>query len=127
MIERETGVLKERPMVARVIYNRLKKGMRLQIDATVQYALPKVKKNLTYDDLKVESPYNTYLHDGLPPGPICSPSISSIQGALWPDTNDYLYYVLKPALDGTHNFAETDSEFEKFAQAYHEANAASGN
>ncbi|MDR2610968.1 MAG: endolytic transglycosylase MltG [Clostridiales Family XIII bacterium] len=125
MIERETSVEAEKSVIARVIYNRLKKDMKLQIDATVQYALPEVKKNLTYDDLKVESPYNTYLHKGLPPGPICSPSISSIKGALWPDTNEYLYYVLKPALDGTHNFAKTDSEFEKYKKEYKDANSGS--
>jgi UPF0755 protein len=125
MIERETRVADERAVVARVIYNRLKKNMRLQIDATVQYALPEVKKFLSYEDLKVDSPYNTYLHDGLPPGPICSPRVESISAALWPDKNDYLFYVLKPEMDGSHNFAETESEFFRYKEAYSKANGLS--
>jgi UPF0755 protein len=122
MIERETAVEDEKPLVARVIYNRLKINMRLQIDATIQYALPEVKKFLTYDDLKIDSPYNTYTHDGLPPTPICSPQISSIKAALYPADNDYLYYVMKPEMNGSHNFAATESEFNKYKKEYADAN-----
>ena len=71
MIEREIQVADERELAAAVMWNRLRLDMPLQIDATVQYALPEYKEELTYDDLKVESPYNTYLHTGLPPTPIC--------------------------------------------------------
>lgn len=111
LIERETRVNDEKPLVASVIYNRLAKNMLLQIDATVQYALPEWKDKLTYDDLKVESPYNTYLHQGLPPGPICNPSASSIEAALTPGQTQYLYYVLAPDNSGRHTFAATYDEF----------------
>lgn len=111
LIERETRVKSERPIVASVIYNRLKKNMRLQIDATVQYALPEWKERLSYDDLKVESPYNTYKYAGLPPGPICNPGYSSIEAALNPTTTDYLYYVLGKDNTGSHVFAKTYNEF----------------
>jgi UPF0755 protein len=71
------------------------RGTPLQIDATIQYALKRPKTNLSLADLKVDSPYNTYKHKGLPPGPICSPSRESIQAALNPANTNYLYYVLK--------------------------------
>jgi UPF0755 protein len=95
MIEREALFDADRPKVAAVVYNRLKKGMALQIDATVIYALggKKPDTGLTYTDLKVNSPYNTYIHTGLPPTPIDSPSFKSIQAALNPISADYLYYV----------------------------------
>lgn len=107
LIEREAVLDEERPLVASVIYNRLKAGMRLQIDATVQYALDKPKERLYEKDLQVDSPYNTYRIDGLPPGPIASPSLKSIEAALYPADTKYLYYSAKN--DGTqaHNFAET--------------------
>lgn len=109
MIEREAAVDDERPLVAAVIFNRLKKDMPLQIDATVQYALPEWKGVLTYNDLKTDSPYNTYLHKGLPPGPICSPGLPSIQAALNPADVDYLYYVATG--DGHHFFTSDYNEF----------------
>ena len=118
LIERETRVDSERATVASVIYNRLNTGMKLQIDATVQYALGETKKRLLYSDLEIDSPYNTYKVDGLPVGPICSPSKSSIAAALYPGSTDYLYYVLKPELDGTHNFASTAEQFNSFKQQY---------
>lgn len=110
LIEREVVVDEERALVAGVIYNRLNKGMMLQIDATVQYLFDQQKERLLNKDLKIESPYNTYLHEGLPPGPISSPSLASIQAALDPEPSDYLYYVTKK--DGTHKhlFAKTYKE-----------------
>lgn len=99
MIEREAKSAADRPIVASVIYNRLNEGMALDIDATVQYALGKVpndgwwKKQLTADDLKIDSPYNTYLNPGLPPGPICNPGLSSIQAAVNPAQTSYFYYI----------------------------------
>jgi UPF0755 protein len=78
-----------------VIYNRLRKNTPLQIDATIQYALKRPKENLSLDDLKVGSAYNTYENKGLPPGPICSPGRESLLAALNPANTDYLYYVLK--------------------------------
>lgn len=107
LIEREVVIDKERPLVAGVIYNRLKQEMNLQIDATVQYIFEQQKERLLYEDLKIESPYNTYLHPGLPPGPIASPSLQSIQAALYPETTKYLFYVTKKDGSHEHLFAET--------------------
>ncbi len=118
MIQRETLIAGEKPLVASVIYNRLKKDMPLQIDATVQYALPEHKDRLSYEDLKIDSPYNTYKYKGLPKGPICSPDIDSIKAALYPEYTGYLYYVLSPEKDGTHNFSETYDEFLSNKQKY---------
>jgi UPF0755 protein len=84
--------------------------MPLQIDATVQYLLDKPKERLMESDLKVESPYNTYQVDGLPPGPIASPSIASIEAALHPADTDYFYYVTKKDGSQTHLFARTYEE-----------------
>lgn len=109
LIEREAVLDDERPLVAAVIYNRLRQDMLLQIDATVQYALPQWKDTLTYEDLKTPSPYNTYLHKGLPPGPICNPGLASIEAALNPAAADYLYYVATG--DGGHFFTADYDEF----------------
>jgi UPF0755 protein len=107
LVEREVVLDEERPLVAGIIYNRLKKKMALQIDATVQYALDKHKERLLTEDTKTESPYNTYLYPGLPPGPIASPSISSIKAALYPEESKYYYYVTKKDGSNGHLFAET--------------------
>src|SRR5204863_5220446 len=93
MIEREARFDVDRPKIAAVIYNRLRKGMALQIDATVEYALGTHKNKLTLNDLKVESPYNTYLHTGLPPTPIAAPGLASLEAAANPASADYLYYL----------------------------------
>jgi UPF0755 protein len=95
--------------------------MPLQIDATVQYALGEQKERLSYADLEIDSPYNTYLIEGLPPGPICSPRIECIEAVLNPEKTDYLYYVLKPELDGRHNFTKNYDDFLKFKDAYMKA------
>lgn len=108
MVEREAKVDRERPIIAGVIFNRLKLGMPLQIDATVQYALKGHRSKLYYKDLKVDSPYNTYRITGLPPGPIGAPGRKSLLAVLEPEKTDYLYYVAKP--DGTHAFAKTLQE-----------------
>ncbi len=105
MVEREARVPEERPVIAGVIYNRLRQGMRLEIDATVLYALGHHKTVVTAADLDVDSPYNTYRHDGLPPGPIANPGLPSIVAAAGPAEVPYLYYVLKP--DGRHHFSRT--------------------
>lgn len=104
LIEREAKVPSDRPLIAGVIYNRLKRGMPLQIDATVQYVVGH-KERLMYDDLQVDSPYNTYKVIGLPPGPICNPGLPAIRAALRPAAIPYLYYTANP--DGTHTFTET--------------------
>jgi UPF0755 protein len=110
LVEKESANPEERPLIAGVIYNRIRSDMPLQIDATVQYALGKAKEDLKLDDLDVDSPYNTYKNRGLPPGPISSPSRGSIQAALEPAETDYLYYVLEA--DGEeHYFTEDYDEF----------------
>ncbi len=108
MVEREAQVDEERPLIAGVIFNRLKNSMPLQIDATVQYALGAQKQKIYTKDLRVKSPYNTYLIKGLPPGPIAMPGRASLLAAVSPARIDYLYYVARP--DGTHAFAKTLAE-----------------
>ncbi len=110
MIEREGRADHERPIIAGVIYNRLKIDMLLQIDATIQYALGETKEFLTYKDLEVESPYNTYLFSGLPPGPIAAPGAASIKAALYPEASDYYYYNYKYDGSGEHYFSKTLQE-----------------
>lgn len=113
LVEREVVLDNERAIVSSVIQNRLKKKMPLQIDATIQYLLDKQKERLLEADLKVDSPYNTYLHAGLPPGPIASPSLKSIEAALYPDETDYFYYVTKKDGTNSHLFAVTYKQHQK--------------
>jgi UPF0755 protein len=110
LIEREARVPEDRAKIASVIYNRLERGMRLQIDATVEYALPEHKARLTYEDYRYESPYNTYLHDGLPPTPIASPGLASMEAALNPADTDFLFYLVVDEA-GRHAFTESYDEF----------------
>lgn len=109
MIERETAVTTERPLIAAVIYNRLRDGMVLGIDATLHYVDPTPEDGyLTESDLLYDSPYNTRLHAGLPPTPIASPQLASIRAALDPAAVDYLYFVACPRDgDGHHRFSRT--------------------
>ncbi|MDP2402052.1 MAG: endolytic transglycosylase MltG, partial [Actinomycetota bacterium] len=110
IIERETKVASERPVVASVIYNRLAKNMRLEIDATIEYVLPGNRFRLRNSDLEIESPYNTYRNAGLTPGPISNPGLASIEAAVYPADTTYIYYVLTDP-DGSHTFTETWEEF----------------
>ena len=110
MIERETKYPEEGPKIARVIYNRLKQNQPLQIDATVQYLLPKQKPRLLNTDLTFPSPYNTYLHTGLPPGAISSPGTQSLDAALAPAKGTWRWYVVTTA-DGHHEFADNEQDF----------------
>lgn len=111
MVEREARVPEDRAKVAAVIFNRLREGMPLQIDATVQYALPEDNRPLTEDDYRHDSPYNTYLHQGLPPTPIASPGLASLQAALQPADTGALYFVVVDEATGRHAFARTYQEF----------------
>jgi len=111
LIEREARVPEDRPLISAVLHNRLKDGMRLQVDATVLYAMGRHKSKVTYDDLKTPSRYNTYRHAGLPPGPICNPGLSAIEAALRPAKKEYLFYVARP--DGSHIFSRTYAEHQK--------------
>jgi UPF0755 protein len=117
LIEKESANPEERPIIASVIYNRIRSGMPLQVDATIQYVLGKPKEDLKLADLEVDSPYNTYENPGLPPGPIASPSRESIQAALKPAETDYLYYVLEA--DGKKHFFTDD--YDEFLEAKDEA------
>ncbi len=110
LIEKEVNVAEERAKVAAVIYNRLKAGMTLGIDATVRYAVNKWTGALTTEDLLVDSPYNTRVKKGLPPTPICSPGVAALEAALTPAKVDYLYYVLKDKA-GHHFFTASYDEF----------------
>jgi UPF0755 protein len=121
IIERESVAAEERPLMAGVFYNRLGQGMRLESCATIQYILGEPKEFLTIADTQIESPYNTYLHEGLPPGPICSPRMASIEAALYPDDNDFVFFVLSDGLDGTHKFSADYDEFLRNKDAYYAA------
>jgi len=116
IIEGETRNDAEKKTIAGVYYNRLKKNMKLEADPTVQYSLPEPKKRLMFSDLKYPSPYNTYLHRGLPPGPINNPGLNAILAALDPEEHKFLYFVAKG--DGTHRFAETYDEHKKNIALY---------
>lgn len=116
MVEREAKIDEERPIIAGVIYNRLRKSMPLQIDATVEYALGANKPKIYYKDLEIDSPYNTYRIHGLPPGPIAMPGKSSLLAAVNPARTEYLYYVAKP--DGSHAFATTLAEHNANKERY---------
>ncbi|MGO9591111.1 MAG: endolytic transglycosylase MltG [Candidatus Acidiferrales bacterium] len=114
LVERETPDREERPLVAGVFYNRLRKRVPLQCDPTVQYALAlegQLVKDVKPKDLKVDSPYNTYTHTGLPPGPIANPGEASLRAALAPEVTDYLYFVANDK--GGHFFAKTLAEHDR--------------
>ncbi|MEN3045987.1 MAG: endolytic transglycosylase MltG [Candidatus Hydrothermales bacterium] len=108
IIEKEATYDFEKKIISSVYYNRLKKGIPLQADPTIQYLLPEPIFPLPKKFLKISSPYNTYINKGLPPGPICSPGKASIEAALYPLNTDFLYFVSKG--DGTHIFARTYKE-----------------
>lgn len=108
LIEREAKMPEDRPLISAVIRNRLGRGMKLEIDATVLYALGRHKSRVLYRDLEIDSDYNTYRRKGLPPGPIANPGIACIESALRPAEADYLYYVARP--DGSHIFTRTLEE-----------------
>jgi len=114
MVEKEAKMSDERPVIASVVYNRLKAGMKLQICSTVQYALGRWKPSLSYKDLEVDSPYNTYKISGLPPAPICSPGFESIRAALYPEATGYLYFILTSP--GRHSFTADYQQFLRWKQ-----------
>jgi UPF0755 protein len=111
MIDREVRVPAEQALVSAVIWNRLRAHMLLQIDATIQYALGKTKPVLTYHDLKIDSPYNTYVHAGLPPTPISNPGLAAMKAAANPADVKYLYYVARNDGTGGHYFSSDYAQF----------------
>jgi len=116
IVEAESSIGDERPVIAGVYWNRIKKRMRLEADPTVQYALGEGKK-LNHRDLDFNSPYNTYRHYGLPPGPINNPGKSSILAALFPQQNEYLYFVATGV--GGHHFSKNFNDHQKNINKYH--------
>jgi UPF0755 protein len=108
IIEGEAIYDDERPIISAVYHNRLENGMRLQADPTIQYVIEDGPRRLLNRDLRINSPYNTYLHKGLPPGPINSPGKKSLLAALYPEENEYLFFVAKG--DGYHIFSKTEKE-----------------
>ena len=125
IIEKEATLSEEKPVISSVFHNRLKSKdpslKKLKTDATIQYILykkeGKIKENLSYKDLEIDDPYNTYLYEGLPPGPICNPGLESIEAALYPDEgSQYLYFVARG--DGSHQFSKTASEHEAAKNKY---------
>jgi UPF0755 protein len=121
LVEREAAVAKERPLIASVIYNRLRDGIRLDIDATTRFVTGNWEEPLKVSELQNPDPYNTRVHYGLPPGPIGSPGLSSIEAAARPAKTDYLFYVVAVCGNGRHKFAETDAEFQRYVAEYDQA------
>jgi UPF0755 protein len=116
IVEGEALLDEERPLVASVFYNRIEKSWRLESCATVQYALGERKSVLTYADLEVVSPYNTYTHFGLPPAPINSPGRASIEAALYPEESIYMFFLAKG--DGSHYFTDDYDDFLRAKERY---------
>ncbi len=116
IIEKEALYDDEKPMVASVIYNRLERNIPLQCDVTIRYPLDNYGIHLTYADLKMDSPYNSYLYPGIPPTPICSPGLASLKAALGPAETDYLYFVSMN--NGRHKFSPTLGEHNRAVRKY---------
>jgi len=116
LVEREGKVDEDRPLIASVIYNRLRRGMPLEVDASIEYVFPEHHDVITKRDLQIDSPYNTYRHTGLPPTPIANPGKASLDAAFRPAKSDYLYYVAKP--DGHSAFANTLQEHNANVERY---------
>lgn len=122
IIEKETQKNDEKPIIAGVYINRLKRGWRLQADPTLIYALGDYNiRRVLNNHKEIDSPYNTYKYRGLPPGPICIPSISSIDAVLNYDKNNYLYFCARDDLSGYHAFARTNTQHSLNARKYREA------
>lgn len=116
IIEKETGVEAEKPLISAVIHLRLRRGMPLQMDPTVIYGLKKFGGNITKKDLRTRNPYNTYRNPGLPPGPISNPGMAALMAALHPADSNYLYFVSRN--DGSHQFSKTLEEHNLAVRAY---------
>lgn len=116
LIEKESGSTDDYADFSSVIYNRLGAGWKLQLDATINFIKNTNTFHISYDDLKIDSPYNTYLYGGLPIGPICNPSLKSINAALHPNTTDYWYWY---AYEGVTHFFTNNSDFTAYADTHH--------
>ena len=118
IVEKEAILDEDRPIIASVFYNRLEIGMPIQSDATIQYIFKERKKIVTYKDLEIDSPYNSYKNKGLPPTPIASPGIESIKATLYPEKTEYLYFVAK--IDGGNNYSVNYEDHLKYVKEYKE-------
>jgi UPF0755 protein len=118
LIEREAQLNRERPLIASVIYNRLKAGTPLGIDATLRYELNMWDRPLRVSELERDTPYNTRTRRDLPPTPIGNPGLKSLQAAANPARTDYFFFVRKPGKSGAHAFSETDAEFQEDVARY---------
>lgn len=122
IVEEETNNKSEKPIIAAVYLNRLRKNMKLQADPTIRFALNNFKiKRIRFSHLSVNSRYNTYTNEGLPPGPICTPTPVSIESVLKNMQHNYYFFCAKEDFSGTHNFAATHAEHLIFAQRYHDS------
>jgi uncharacterized YceG family protein len=126
MVEREAQLDKERPLVAAVIYNRLKEGIPLGIDATIRYVENNWTEPLKQSELTRDTPYNTRLNRGLPPTPIGNPGLASLKAAANPSGKDFLFYVVKPGTCGEHAFSSTDAQFQRDVAKYNAERAKAG-
>jgi UPF0755 protein len=116
IVEKETGRPEERPLIASVFHNRLRLGMPLQSDPTIIYGLTNYDGNIRQEDIRNPHPYNTYVHKGLPPGPIASPGLESLRAVLFPAKGDYLFFVARQ--DGTHQFSKDLASHNAAVQRY---------
>jgi UPF0755 protein len=122
IIEKETNRHSEKPLMASVYINRLRRGMKLQADPTVKYALGDFSlRRILFVHLRHDSPFNTYMYAGLPPGPICAPSVITLDAVINSPQTDYLFFCAREDFSGYHNFARTHAEHQRNARRYHEA------
>ncbi len=121
IVKAESNHEPEYPSIAGVYLNRLRQGIRLQADPTVAFCYDYTLNRILFKHLEVDSPYNTYRHEGLPPGPICVPDKASLEAVLNPDRHGYLFFCASPAMDGTHKFAVTLSEHNRNAREFQRA------
>ena len=118
LVEREAQLDKERPLIASVIYNRLRDGMPLGIDATIRYETRNWQRPIRQSELDADTPYNTRLRRGLPPTPIGNPGLKSIKAAAHPAKTNYLFFVRKPGKTGEHAFSSTNAQFDRDSARY---------
>jgi UPF0755 protein len=118
LVEREAQLARERPLIASVIYNRLRDGTPLGIDATIRYEIQNWSRPLRVSELETDTPYNSRLRRGLPPTPIGNPGLASLKAAAKPARTDYIFFVRKPGDSGEHAFSETNAEFERDVARY---------
>jgi UPF0755 protein len=122
IIERETRLASERPMVSQVIHERIRRNMTLDMCSTVKYTMDEPPVRLLYVHLEIDTPYNTYRVSGLPVGPISNPGLAAIEAALWPSDTNYLYFVLRDETTGEHHFSRTLDEHNAARARYNTAN-----